>query len=177
MIILEGPDGGGKTTLLEQLSAHYTTIQVNERASTSGAQGGPVADLYEWAHRDVHSWRDADLRFYDRHPFVSEYIYGPAVRGHVDPRFFTTPLRRRVQHRALLVLCLPPLEAVRASVSAERDMAGVATHIDTIWHLYASLRASWPLVNFVHFDWTKHKPEDVVFPEVNHHRTHWSVTR
>lgn len=176
MIILEGPDGGGKSTLMDELLTHYTRLSQAPRASSSGPDGGPVADLYEWAHADVHSWRDKPVQLYDRHPLVSEYIYGPVIRGTVDPRFHTTHLRRRVQHRALLVLCLPPLEAVRSSVSAERDMAGVHTHIDTIWHLYASLRASWPAVNFVHYDFTDQKPVDI-FPDLNSHLNHWSVTR
>lgn len=175
MIILEGPDGGGKTTLLKELSDHYFSIPVHDRASEGVS--GPVKDLFTWAHKDIGSWRDKQLHFYDRHPLVSEYIYGPVVRGTMDPRFHTTHLRRRLAQRSLVIVCLPPLDAVRASVSAERDMPGVTTHIDAIWHLYASLRASWPSTSgIVFYDYTEDDPRDL-YPYINSHRTHWSVTR
>lgn len=177
MIILEGPDGGGKTTLLKQLREQYPSIPVHARASSSGPDGGPVSDLYDWAHRDMYSWPKQQLQFYDRHPLVSEYIYGPIIRGTIDKRFHNTPLRRILMRRALTVLCLPPLDAVRASVSASRDMTGVHTHIDAIWTLYASLRAIWPTsVSLALYDYTRHDPEHL-FPYINHHRTYWSVTK
>lgn len=174
MIIVEGPDGGGKTRLLDRLTEHYTSIPVHPRASEG--VDGPVKDLFEWAHKDVTTWRDKGLHFYDRHPLISEYIYGPTVRGHVDPRFYTTALRRRLVHRALIIVCLPPLCVVRASVNNERDMPGVMTHIDTIWSLYASLTAQLPTVGVVRYDFTEDDYTDL-FPHINSHRTHWSVTR
>ncbi len=177
MIVLEGPDGGGKTTLLEQLCEEFPDLVVHPRASSSGPTGGPVADLYGWAREDVNSWFDRPLGFYDRHPLVSEYIYGPVCRGRIDPQFHATSLRRDFARRALLVVCLPPLEAVRASVSDDRDMPGVVTGIDAIWTLYASLRACWPVsTGIVHYDWTE---PDAVVPVVHRiatHRERWSNT-
>lgn len=178
MIILEGPDGGGKTTLLNQLAGSFPSIARHARASEGVA--GPVKDLYEWAHEDVWSWMGQPLSFYDRHPLISEYIYGPITRGTMDARFHTTPLRRRFAQRALVIVCLPPLEVVRRSVSAERDMPGVSTHIDPIWHLYASLRATWPVSSgLVFYDWTQTRvPErnstmDALRTLIHHHRTEW----
>lgn len=177
MIILEGPDGGGKSTLLEQLREQYPHIPLHERACTS--QGGPLPtpELYEWAARDLASWYDAKVHFYDRHPFVSEYIYGPIVRGgFVDRRFHGTTLRRRLAHHALVIVCLPPLETVRASVSDDKDMPGVTTHIDALWHAYASLRATWPAsAGLVMYDWTQHQP-DRLFPHIQSHCTRWRIT-
>ena len=179
MIIVEGPDGSGKTMLLETLMAQYPSIPLHDRASRSGPDGGPVDDLYGWAMRDIRSWRDDPVQFYDRHPLVSEYIYGPIIRGSVDYRFLNTPYRRFLERRALTIVCLPPLEAVRSSVSAERDMLGVVAHIDAIWTLYASLSATWsagPGLSLITYDWTTQDPS-VLFPHINSHRIHWSVTR
>jgi hypothetical protein len=173
VIVLEGPDGGGKTTLLRQLVSMYPNIPVHSRASSSGVAGGPVANLYEWAVLDVQSWRRKPLHFYDRHPFVSEYVYGPTCRGIMDDRFHTTRLRRSFARDALLIVCLPPLEAVRASVSAERDMVGVSTHIDAIWHLYASLRATWTHpAGLLFYDYTRDTIHRLV-PHINAHVTRW----
>lgn len=182
MIILEGPDGGGKTTLLNQLVESFPGIAVHPRASTSGPEGGPLKDpdLYTWAHNDVWSWAEQPLSFYDRHPLISEYVYGPSIRGTMDPRFHTTPLRRRLAQRALVIVCLPPLEVVRRSVSAERDMPGVSTHIDIIWHLYASLRATWPVSSgLVLYDWTqtclptRNTTLEALRVLIHHHRIEW----
>lgn len=177
MIILEGPDGGGKTTLLKELLNLFPEIPVHERASRSGPDGGPVEDLYEWAERDVTSWPKKGVHFYDRHPLVSEYIYGPVIRERMDPRFHTTGLRRRVAHRALTIVCLPPLGAVSASVSAERDMPGVHTRIATIWELYASLTATWSNgATMRRYDYTEHDPTALVGP-IRDHLNYWRITR
>lgn len=178
MIIVEGPDGAGKTTLIKQLMAQYPSIPMHDRASSSGREGGPIPNLYEWAHADVHSWSDTPLSFYDRHPLISEYIYGPVIRGSVDPRFHGTSLRRHLARRALVIVCLPPLSVVSASLSDERDMPGVTTHIRTIWTLYASLRATWPVASsIVFYDWTHSKlgAADLsnVFAAIAHHRNTW----
>lgn len=177
MIIVEGPDGAGKSTLVEQLREWYPSMMLAPRASSSGPEGGPVPDLYEWTHRDVHSWPNRPLSIYDRHPLISEYIYGPVIRGTIDPRFHGTGLHRYMSRRALLVLCLPPLNVVRRSVSAERDMAGVAAHIDTIWTLYASLRATWPdPLSVVRYDYTDTMLDSTmagVVHRINLHRNDW----
>lgn len=178
VILIEGPDGSGKTTLLKRLADFYPSIAIHARASEG--VNGPVKDLYEWAHDDVWSWGQQPLSFYDRHPLISEYIYGPIIRGTMDARFHTTPLVRRVAHRALVIVCLPPLGVVRRSVSASRDMPGVTTHIDAIWHLYASLRATWPSsTGLLYYDWTasrapsRHNDISDIHAAINSHRADW----
>lgn len=173
MIVLEGPDGSGKTTLLAGLKGLLPNVPVHDRASSSGPDGGPVADLFEWADRDVASWYQEQVYFYDRHPLVSEYIYGPIIRGTLDERFHTTTLRRVFAHNALTIVCLPPLGVVRASVSTERDMPGVSTHIDALWHLYASLRATWPSSStLLVYDYTIQSVSSLV-PYIHHHLNRW----
>ena len=173
MIVIEGPDGAGKTTLLKQLAEHYPiSLTVHERAS-EGVKG-PVDDLYQWAHDDLYSWPIQSLSLYDRHPLVSEYIYGPVIRGSIDMRFHGTHLRRLYARRALTIVCLPPLDAVRRAVSDERDMPGVTTHIDTIWTLYASLRATWPCATgLLYYDWTTSSDLSSVQAHINHHIKNW----
>lgn len=173
MIIVEGPDGGGKSTLVEDILSHFPKLARHPRASEG--VDGPVPNLYEWAHDDVHSWPSQPLSVYDRHPLVSEYIYGPICREGMDKRFHTTPLRRQLARRALVIVCLPPLGAVRASVSASRDMPGVTTHIDAIWHSYASLRATWPVsTGLLYYDYTVRPDMTQVLAHIHHHIASWS---
>lgn len=173
MIIVEGPDGGGKTTLIERILAQYPrTLQLHARASEGVS--GPVPDLYEWALKDLNTWGQQPLSVYDRHPLISEYIYGPIVRGVMDPRFHTTSLRRHLARRALVIVCLPSLGAVRASVSDDRDMPGVRTHIDAIWTSYASLGACWPVATgLLYHNYERAKDLSQVFAHINYHEAHW----
>lgn len=172
---MEGPDGGGKSTLIKQIFTQFPTIKRAARASEGVS--GPVDDLYDWAVHDMAGWWNQPMAIYDRHPLVSEYIYGPICRGTMDPRFHDTGLRRRMARTALVIVCLPPLKVVRSSVSDERDMPGVATHIDAIWHCYASLKSCWAgQSGLLYYDYTKSSDRDLsqVFAYVNHHRDTWS---
>ena len=148
MIILEGPDGGGKTTLLKQLTS-ATGLPAHERASHSTK--GPRTDLYEWTTQDMLSWHEQPLAIYDRHPLTSEHIYGPTVRGSVRPGFeMTNPaiayMRRYMRRHALVVICLPSLDTVRENVAGEiGQMDGVLENIEHIWECYRMMLHIWPL--------------------------------
>jgi hypothetical protein len=148
MIILEGPDGGGKTTLLKQLTS-ATGLPAHERASHSTK--GPRTDLYEWTTQDMLSWHEQPLAIYDRHPLTSEHIYGPTVRGDVRPGFEMSNrelayMRRHLRRNALVIICLPPLETVRENVAGEiGQMDGVLENIDHIYECYRMMLHIWPL--------------------------------
>jgi len=142
MIILEGPDGAGKTSLMSTLLDRFPNIEEHARASTS--KGGPVDNIFDWAHNDVMSWEQQRLSFYDRHPMISEPIYGPIVRDYVDPRFASfegEDLGLRMLFDSLIIICLPSLEEVVANVTGnEQDqMSGVADNIGQIYAKYQLL--------------------------------------
>lgn len=151
MIILEGPDGAGKSTLVKQLS-HDLDLPVAKRACTS--TGGPVDDLGSWAARDVSRWRQFPLSLYDRHPFISEYIYGPALRGYLDPTVTALPplYRQRFMDDSLTVLCMPPLSTVKANLTAEPQMDGVTDRISLIYALYQAYAAQDPRVVIYNYE-------------------------
>lgn len=137
MIILEGPDGAGKTTLLQDLLDTFPSIEEHERASTS--MGGPVKDIFEWAVADVETWTVQPLSFYDRHPLISEPIYGTILRGGYDRRFDGHeghPIKQKLVHRALTVMCLPPISNVVNNVKHEQQMDGVDGHITELYMAY-----------------------------------------
>lgn len=144
MIVIEGPDGAGKSTLAEVLSVKFN-LPMHERASDSVA--GPVDNLFKWAYDDVVSMPDREISVYDRHPLLSEYVYGPIVRSTLPEGFTTTTAHRLIRMMAasvLVVLCRPPSERLRSSVSDQRDMPGVSTHIERIAAAYDALKMFWP---------------------------------
>lgn len=145
MIILEGPDGAGKTSLMSTLLDRFPTIEEHERASSS--KGGPVENIFEWAQADVQTWPLQPLSFYDRHPLISEPIYGPIVREYLDPRFHSTEgedLALHMLQQGLIILCLPSVSKVIENVSLNVDdqMSGVVEHIQSIYHKYHRLAVS-----------------------------------
>jgi hypothetical protein len=147
MIIIEGPDGAGKSWLVKQLSKDLG-IPVHERAVRDRV--GPADTrgdgLWQWAHHDVTTWPRQGVHVYDRHPLVSEYIYGPVIRGKSAPGFNQPSahgLRRQMEQRCLLVLCLPPIEVVLRNIRNEEQMEGVQEHPTQLYGLYESLVSSW----------------------------------
>lgn len=144
MIIVEGPDGAGKTNLVEYLASQFDLVR-HERASHG--VDGPVANLFDWAYNDVCSMPDQPLAVYDRHPLISEYIYGPICRSTLPPGFVTTTAHlmiRTMAQSVLVVLCRPPTGRLVASVAPERDMPGVTEHIERIASAYDAMRMLWP---------------------------------
>lgn len=154
-IIIEGPDGGGKTTLLSDLQGHFPSMVQHPRFCTS--TGGPIENLAEAVFKDAQP-RPTNY-IYDRHPVISEYIYTFGTGRPIRPAFLQDSMgrvRNRVAHHSLTIWCLPPLTTVRRNVfnDDQEQMDGVVSNIDTIYHMYEMHRQLWPGRSVV-FDYTQ----------------------
>lgn len=147
-IIVEGPDGSGKDTLIRSLIAwkHWPEpFVLSPRASTS--TGGPVLDLESWVINDLMSMSTKPPAIYNRHPLVSESIYSDVRRvnpGSQLPNGEWLPqMRRFAANHCVLVLCLPPFETVDSQARMGQDhMPGVLEHLRVIYDRYATF--AWP---------------------------------
>lgn len=117
IVILEGPDGGGKTTLANYLVAHHSLHYHHEGVSPAN-----VPPLVHYGDT-LEGWRRSGARVVADRFALGERVYGPLLRG-VD-RFgddgwcvFNRLLRACGVVR---VLCLPPFERCRAAWSSGRD--------------------------------------------------------
>jgi hypothetical protein len=141
-LILEGPDGAGKTTLIQELQGHFPDMEVHPRFCTS--KEGPIAQLAEAVFNDVRSKPTHFI--YDRHPVVSEYIYSAAIpERRINPEFLSPAMGRvrlRVAHHSLMIWCIPPLSLVRANL--DEEMPGVHENIERIYDLYRMHHLMWP---------------------------------
>jgi len=145
-VIVEGPDGSGKSTLVKALRE----IGMKPAPRASNSIQGPVADLMDWVIRDqqdmIARW---DKHVYDRHPLISEPIYGRIVRDN-PAEGFNNPswMVSRIAHlyvSTLVVWCMPPLYAVEenANLTADNQMAGVVDHIEDLYMEYEKVKSDW----------------------------------
>lgn len=157
MIVLEGPDGAGKTTLLTHLQNTFPHIHTHERFSSS--VDGPKDALDVLVLNDMKSYEQRAPQFYDRHPFISEFIYGPILRGSIKDNIHRGEvgrLRKQFADDALIILCLPSYRRVWMNVDSSQDgqMAGVWANLSAIYNGYNDLHRMWP--NVVWYDYTVH---------------------
>jgi hypothetical protein len=158
MIILEGPDGAGKTRLAQRLSGDLgLLIQPKVVDSTTQA----MVDLKLWVEQDLRQGLKA--RLYDRHRLISEPIYGPVVRGRMEPgfhdlRWLTTQQWMFELLRPLVIFCLPHIEVVRHNVEDDPENTTVAGQIDLIYWLYHNAASRWPSGHRLVWDYTQDEP-------------------
>jgi hypothetical protein len=153
-LILEGPDGGGKSRLAEALLARYP-VTMHEKASHS--LRGPVRNLAAWVTDDIAKMDHFETcNVYDRHPIISEPIYGSITRQQPQPGFaarrdgrsdgtnhWLSTQRLALYEKATIIWCIPSLEQCRAAVDPTRDMPGVVENIDEIHARYLMTMAAW----------------------------------
>jgi hypothetical protein len=154
-VIVEGPDGAGKTTLIGKLAADWPRMTIADRAVQS--DGSRIPKLDQWVIESANSAAARPKSIHDRHAIISEPIYGTLVR-HKLPGMFAQPwwvnvMMQRMAMHALLILCLPPLSHVRENVKGNEgdQMSGVVDNIDAVWHAYNVL--PWPGV-MMRYDYT-----------------------
>lgn len=137
MIIVEGPDGAGKTTLIRELSAAFD-IPIAPRVVSKDAEGlGGVGK--QWVEDNLAQGFQYTL--FDRHRLISEFIYGPVLRVEQEPGFTdlawaAESLRKFRAIGPIVIYCLPHLEVVRANVKHDDDNTAVAEFIEPIYAGY-----------------------------------------
>lgn len=144
MLIVEGPDGAGKTHLIKRLQDDFG-MPVAPRVVSKNAEA--MVDLVKWV--EVNLKQGLIRMIYDRHRLISEPIYGPVLRSDMERGFDNMRWLSSMQQRLralepMVVFCLPPIDSVLANVVGDDDNRVVQDQIRTIYHLYFNLAASWP---------------------------------
>ena len=144
MLIIEGPDGAGKTTLAKKLSedlgidlSKYSRLTQEERNKLSRA-GSVKPRVYGALGVAVAGRKDPVI--HDR-MFFSELVYGQVLRGSSVFSFQEERMVLDILHAmgVPVIFCLPPVRDVYDNLGANEQMEGVRENIDKIYKGYEAL--------------------------------------
>src|SRR5580765_6539928 len=139
MIIVEGPDGGGKTNLVTRLCKEFD-LEVEPRVVDKDTNPMNGISLKNWVDADLKSWPRASI--YDRHRLISEPIYAPIMRGRLadgfeDPIWFIRQINAFWRLHPIVIYCLPaPDEVVRNVMRVDTENDAVCRAIAPIYWMY-----------------------------------------
>ncbi len=127
MIIVEGPDGSGKSTLIAKLGMDRRRFK-SLRGGVGGVNAHGLGDGdFGWSGASaLASYTSTVCRHlhealaFDRY-HLSEVVYGPLLRGHQELPPEDLERLNFVLHtnQVPVILCLPPLEVTLANVMRE----------------------------------------------------------
>ena len=158
MIVVEGPDGAGKTTLAKAISETLGIPYMRPPAELLSSTDGPSEELVEWWDEQLKD--NTTPRVYDRTMFVSDAIY--AVVGDRFPLAGWETMEQGMNHIQsawITIFAIPDFDVVGANIDADivggKHLAGLET-AQRIWNHYYMYR-------LFHYLWRQAVP----------HRTNW----
>lgn len=143
MILIEGPDGAGKTTLVGRLCDKFgllpgTRLEKNRDLIYRSTRQDTFRAIYD------ELMLDRPPVIWDRLGPWSDPIYSKFSAPPRQPAFSLceiSGIRSLFEHMEWpVIFCLPPLVDVRANVIDSHQVEGVLENIDNIYSAYASLQ-------------------------------------
>lgn len=150
-IIIEGPDGGGKTHLAKRVVESYPdrkyTRPPDELLSSAD---GPTGDLAQWWDNELRG-SDQYLahRVYDRCFYISDAIYQQAQVERelmVTSIAYARGISKLWNVEPIIIFCLPPFDVQLANVrqSGRDRLKGVTdAQLEKISNMYWATQALW----------------------------------
>lgn len=169
LVVVEGPDGCGKTTLVETLRHTVGRYFWVLRPSRPPENRGQILQTLNWVYGRHPS---IDVLF-DRHPVIGETVYGPTIRGASKLADFNSPEGRKILLRpvTLIIYCRPITPVIEANVSKNYQMDGVRNNIANLVDGYDQLmdELSWSFP-VVRYDYNKDDVNSIVEKVRTHDR-------
>lgn len=128
MIVIEGLDNTGKTTLLNKLQVDFPQLQVVQSIGNKH----DVDKIRDMAYDSLDRDEENHLVLYDRVRFIAEYVYNPILKRR--PIAFSigqwmSMLYAYTLQPQLLIYCRRPLKDVGFSWGERDQLEGVAENL------------------------------------------------
>lgn len=162
LIVLEGCDGSGKTTLAEALAAKLDGSVISHHGPYTGVDGRALAGTYAAALKPALDGRTVIL---DR-SWLSEPIYARHYRG-VESRISKAHQRMlerlAIKAGGVVINCVRPFEAVLESYMRRKgaEYLDNTGQLSNVWKAYFELPSSTFLPTITH-DYVQQTTADVV---------------
>lgn len=166
IVVVEGPDGAGKSTLIDNLrlscDRHYLTLRRNGPPKDVGE----ISSCVRWVEKAANSV----TLMLDRHPLISEPIYGGILRGSnlLEGTYNLEDIRAHfLEFIDRVVYCRPPTSVIVRKMHDNPQLQGVVENIYLISKQYdyaMEMLKHWG-VNVIEYDWTNEgsPPIDFLF--------------
>ena len=160
IIILEGADGSGKTTLAQELRKDlgvYTWLTSSNSKPTESTQ---IEEVTRW----INSTPPSIVNIVDRHPLISEYVYGLVLRKNVrhDLSFREMALEIGFIQPTLLIHCHVNWPAQSINLNNTEQMPGVAENIQRLRRSYVIVMDSLAENGLEHIDYNYEQPGNIM---------------
>jgi len=161
LIILEGPDGSGKSTLGQMLSDRLGYQLVHS--------GKPKYDELVPKSLELAALKDTII---DRVPWISEFVYSKVFDRQAPPAELTT-IGRSIKDTTIIVRCdteaLNPLikdneyKDKAFSLAIRERTKTIRSTYDRVFNTFEDHAGSYyTSYNIINYDYTKDSPEDVL---------------
>lgn len=143
MIVVEGCDGTGKTTLVNRLSDELD-LKIGQRGTLNRDELYKVTreDTYRALAHAVSGHEQA--RIWDRLGPFSDPIYTRVSVGGRECAFKMSEMRHCVEvmkaMRCPIIICSVPLSVAEENQAMSHQMSGVSDNFKAIWELYERLK-------------------------------------
>jgi len=173
IIIVEGMDGTGKTTLVQQL-AHHLDMEPKKFVKSSGPDEDYKLTLFDNTLSEIQELEIASAegksikRLYDRFPLISEVVYGPILRGHHCFEGLHYPLRRRLLAlKTVIIYCRPDRDVIQTNIQQTPQMSGVREHFKELLNAYDNFfreLTETPGNSYITvFDYTRDEVQELIY--------------